>query len=112
MEKGRVTYHVTGYTVRMIKTRKPTHPGRVLKQDVIEALGLTVTEAARRLGVTRKALSELLNEHAAMSPEMAVRVARATNTTAESWLRMQLKLDLWEAEQHSPRVEKFEVVRS
>jgi addiction module HigA family antidote len=94
----------------MIKMRKPTHPGRVLKHDVIEALGLTVTEAARRLGVTRKALSELLNEHAAMSPEMAVRVARATNTTAESWLRMQLKLDLWQAEQQSPQVETFEVV--
>ncbi len=93
-------------------TRKPTHPGRVLKHDVIEALGLTVTETARRLGVTRKALSELLNEHAAMSPEMAVRVARATNTTAESWLRMQLKLDLWEAEQRSPNVEKLDLVKA
>jgi addiction module HigA family antidote len=69
-------------------TRKPTHPGRVLKCDVIEALGFTVTEAAKRLGVTRKALSELLNEHAATSPEMAVRVAQATNTTPDSWLRM------------------------
>ena len=91
-------------------TRKPTHPGRVLKYDVIEALGLTVTEAARRLGVTRKALSELLNEHAALSPEMAVRVAAATNTTPESWLRMQLKLDLWKAEQKPPKVQKFEPV--
>lgn len=91
-------------------TRKPTHPGRVLKYDVIEPLGLTVTEAARRLGVTRKALSELLNEHAAMSPEMAVRVAAATNTTAESWLRMQLKLDLWKAEQKTPKVQKLQSV--
>jgi addiction module HigA family antidote len=94
----------------MMTTRKPTHPGRVLKCDVIEALGLTVTEAAKRLGVTRKALSELLNEHAAMSPEMAVRVARATNTTPESWLRMQLKLDVWEAEQDAPQVQKLEPV--
>jgi addiction module HigA family antidote len=88
-------------------TRRPTHPGRVLKDDVIEALGLTVTEAARRLGVTRKALSELLNEHAALSPDMAVRVARATDTTPESWLRMQLTLDLWKAEQKSPRVQRL-----
>ncbi|MBP7052241.1 MAG: HigA family addiction module antidote protein [Phycisphaerae bacterium] len=94
----------------MTTTRRPTHPGRVLKCDVIEALGLTVTEAAKRLGVTRKALSELLNEHAAMSPEMAVRVARATSTTAESWLRMQLKLDLWEAEQDAPQVRKLEPI--
>ncbi|UCD53619.1 MAG: HigA family addiction module antidote protein, partial [Phycisphaerales bacterium] len=52
-------------------TRKPTHPGRALKYDVIETLGLTVTAAAVKLGVTRKALSELLNERAAMSPMMA-----------------------------------------
>ncbi len=92
----------------MMTGRKPTHPGRVLKCDVIEALGLTVTEAAKRLGVTRKALSELLNERAGMSPEMAVRVARATDTTAESWLRMQVKLDLWKAGQEVLRVEKLE----
>jgi antitoxin HigA-1 len=77
---------------------------------VIEALGLTVTEAAKRLGVTRKALSELLNEHAAMSPEMAVRVAHATNTTPERWLRMQLKLDLWKAQQNTPQVQKLKPV--
>jgi len=93
-----------------VNTRKPTHPGRVLKYDVIEALGLTVTAAADKLGVTRKALSELLNERAAMSPMMAVRVAQATNTTPESWLNMQVKLDLWKAEQNAPRVEKLEAV--
>lgn len=94
----------------MAATRKPTHPGRVLKYDVIEALGLSVTEAAAKLGVTRKALSELLNEHAAMSPMMAVRVARATGTTPESWLNMQVKLDLWKAEQNAPKVQKLEPV--
>ena len=91
-------------------TRRPRHPGRVLKCDVIEALGLTVTAAAAKLGVTRKTLSELLNERAALSPMMAVRVGRATNTSPESWLNMQLKLDLWEAEQNAPRVEKLEPV--
>jgi addiction module HigA family antidote len=92
----------------MTTRRKPTHPGRVLKYDVIKPLGLSVTAAASKLGVTRKALSELLNEHAAMSPMMAVRVAQATNTTAESWLNMQVKLDLWEAEQKAPQVQRLE----
>ena len=94
----------------MTTKRRPTHPGRVLKYDVIEALGLSITAAAAKLGVTRKALSELLNEHAAMSPMMAVRVGHATNTTPESWLNMQLKLDLWKAERNAPQVQKLEPV--
>ena len=92
----------------MTGKRKLTHPGTVLKYDVLEPLGLSVTEAARRLGVTRKTLSELINARAAMSPEMAVRVARATNTSPESWLNMQTKLDIWRAEQRTPPVEKLE----
>jgi len=89
--------------------RKPTHPGNVLKEDVIIPLGLTITEAATDLGVSRKALSELLNEHTALSPEMAIRIARATNTTPESWLNMQIKVDLWKAEQKDPKVIPFPV---
>ncbi|MCP3679588.1 MAG: HigA family addiction module antidote protein [Gammaproteobacteria bacterium] len=92
----------------MIGKRKPTHPGEVLREDVLKPLGLTVTEAAKRLGVTRKALSELLNCKASLSPEMAVRISKATRTTPESWLYMQAKLDLWKAEQKPTRVEKFE----
>ncbi|NCO66895.1 MAG: addiction module antidote protein, HigA family [Candidatus Aquicultor secundus] len=87
--------------------RKPTHPGEVLREDVIKPLGLTVTEAAKRLGVTRKTLSELLNCKASLSPEMAVRVSKATKTTPESWLYMQAKLDLWNAEQKPTKVEEF-----
>ena len=88
--------------------RKPTHPGEVLREDVIKPLGLTVTQAARDLGVSRKALSELVNQKAALSPEMALRIARATNTSPESWLNMQTKLDLWNALQHEPEnVSKF-----
>ena len=82
----------------MMKKRKPTHPGAVIKEDVIKALELTVTDAAKDLGVTRKALSELINEKSSLSPDMAVRIARATKTSPESWMNMQLKLDLWESE--------------
>ena len=91
----------------MIGKRKPTHPGEVLREDVIKPLGLTVTEAAKCLGVTRKTLSELLNCKASLSPEMAVRVSKATRTSPESWLYMQAKLDLWNAEQKPTKVEEF-----
>jgi len=91
----------------MIGHRKPTHPGEVLREDVIIPLGLTVTEAAKRLGVTRKTLSALINCKASLSPEMAVRVGKATKTTPESWLYMQAKLDLWIAGQKPPEVEEL-----
>jgi len=97
----------------MTDHRKPTHPGEILREDVIRPLGLTVTEAAKRLGVTRKTLSALINCKASMSPKMAVRVSKATKTSPESWLYMQAKLDLWIAEQRPPRVEEFgEVARA
>lgn len=96
----------------MTAKRKPTHPGEVLREDVIKPLELTVTEAARRLGVTRKTLSELLNCKSALSPEMAVRVGKATKTTPESWLYMQAKLDLWNAEQKHSEVRAFEEARA
>ena len=91
----------------MNSRRRPTHPGEVLREDVIKPLGLTVTEAAKRLGVTRKTLSALVNCKASMSPEMAVRIGKATRTSPESWLYMQAKLDLWLARQKPPEVEGF-----
>jgi addiction module HigA family antidote len=91
----------------MVQKRKPTHPGEILREDVIKPLNLTVTEAATRLGITRKTLSALLNCRAGMSPEMAIRVARATGTTPESWLFMQAKLDLWYAENEEITVKPF-----
>jgi len=91
----------------MIDKRRPTHPGEVLREDVIKPLGLTVTEAAKRLGVTRKALSALINTKAALSPDMALRIAQATSTSPESWLYMQAKLDLWIASQRSRKVDPF-----
>ena len=83
-------------------TRKPTHPGSVFLEDVMKPLGLTVTDTARMLGVTRKALSEFVNEKASLSPEMAIRISKATNTSVESWMNMQQKLTLWIAEQDAP----------
>ncbi len=80
------------------KTRKPTHPGAVLREDVLPALGLTQTELARRLGVSRLTVSELLHEKRALSPDMAIRLARLLDTTPESWLNMQQALDLWKLE--------------
>ena len=91
----------------MISRRKPTHPGEVLREDVIKPLGLTVADAAKCLGVTRKTLSALINCKASVSPEMAVRIAKATKTSPESWLYMQAKLDLWLAGQKPTEVEEF-----
>jgi len=96
----------------MKSRRRPTHPGEMLREDVIKPLGLTVTEAAKRLGVTRKTLSALINCKASLSPEMAVRIGKATRTSPESWLYMQSKLDLWLAEQKPPVVKEFEEVAS
>lgn len=84
-------------------TRKPTHPGTVLLEDVMKPLNLSVTETARLLGVSRKALSEFINEKSSLSPEMAIRIAKATNTSPESWMNMQQKLTLWTAYQNEPK---------
>jgi addiction module HigA family antidote len=76
--------------------RKPTHPGALLREDVLPALDMTQTELAKRLGVSRLTVSEILLEKRGLSAEMAVRLGRLLNTTAESWLRMQEALDLWQ----------------
>jgi len=78
--------------------RKPTHPGKILKEDVLTPLGITVTDAAKDLNISRKTLSEFINEKSSLSPEMALRIAKATETTPESWMKMQMKRDLWDAE--------------
>lgn len=76
----------------------PPHPGEVLRQLCLDPLGLTVTEAAKGLGVSRKTLSSILNGRAGLSPEMAVRLSLAFGTTSESWLNHQVQYDLWQAE--------------
>jgi addiction module HigA family antidote len=79
--------------------RNPPHPGEILKELCLKPLGLTVTEAAKALGVSRKTLSGILNGRAGISPEMAIRLSIAFDTTAEAWLNQQVQYDLWQAEQ-------------
>ena len=77
----------------------PPHPGEVIKELCLEPLGISVTAAAKGLGVSRKTLSALLNGRAGVSPEMAIRLSIAFDTSAESWLNQQSQYDLWRAEQ-------------
>jgi len=81
-----------------MKMHNPPHPGEIIKALCLEPLGLSVTDAAKALGVSRKTLSSILNGRAGISPEMAVRLSLAFNTTAESWLNQQVQYDLWHAE--------------
>lgn len=81
-----------------MKMNSPNHPGEVLREMYLSPLGLTVTAAARSLGVTRKALSELINGKAGISTTMALRLSKAFNTTPELWLNMQQNYDLWVAQ--------------
>jgi len=76
----------------------PPHPGEVLKELCLEPLGLSVSEAATALDVSRKTLSAILNRRAGITPEMALRLSIAFNTTPESWLMQQIQYDLWRAE--------------
>lgn len=88
--------------------RRPTHPGAILREDVLPALEMTQTEFAQRLGVSRLSVSDLLHEKRAMTPEMAARVGKLLNTTPESWLRMQEAVDLWDVQQQP---EKFSNIK-
>jgi addiction module HigA family antidote len=77
----------------------PPHPGEIIREFCIEPLNLSVTEAAKALGVTRKTLSALLNGRSGISPEMALRLSKVFGRTPEGWLRLQLQFDLWKTEQ-------------
>jgi antitoxin HigA-1 len=74
--------------------KNPCHPGEIVRRECLEPLGLSVTAGARVLGVTRQALSNLINANSGVSPEMAVRLEKAFGSTAETWLRMQVAYDL------------------
>jgi addiction module HigA family antidote len=81
-----------------MRLHNPPHPGEVLRELCLRPLGLTVTQAAAALGVSRKTLSAILNGRAGISSEMAIRLSLAFDTTAESWLNQQVQFDLWRAE--------------
>ncbi|NKQ37683.1 MAG: HigA family addiction module antidote protein [Chloroflexi bacterium] len=87
----------------------PPHPGKVIKELCLEPLDISVTDAAKALGVSRKTLSAIINERAGISPEMAIRLSIAFNTSPESWLNQQAQYDLWLArqKQHEFHVEKL-----
>lgn len=88
----------------MTRMHNPAHPGAVLADTVLrENGGMTVTEFAKRLGVSRVALSRVVNARAAVSAELAMRLADALGTSAESWLGMQMAYDLWHAERKRKR---------
>jgi len=86
--------------VAKMKMHNPPHPGEVLRELCLEPLGLSVTDAAEALGVSRKTLSAILNGRAGISPEMALRLAKAFDTSPESWLNQQMHYDLWVAERN------------
>ncbi len=82
----------------------PPHPGKSVTHDCLLPLGLSVTEAARILGVSRQALSNLVNGSSGVSPEMAIRLSKAFGSTPQAWLKMQLAYDLAQAEKHAGKI--------
>ena len=100
---GENTEHVDNRQLTLYKAsmpmHDPEHPGTVLKTLYLGPLGLTVTEAARGLCVTRQSLSNIINGHTAITPDMALRLEKAFGTSRQTWLTMQQRYDLWQAEQ-------------
>jgi len=84
--------------------KNPPHPGEIIRDLCIAPLGLTVTQAAQGLGVTRKTLSQLLNGHAGISPEMAIRLSKAFGRSAESWMELQSQYDLAQISRNAKKI--------
>ncbi|MCH7980775.1 MAG: HigA family addiction module antidote protein [Proteobacteria bacterium] len=87
-----------------MQMHNPPHPGEVIRDLCLEPLELSVTAAAEALGVTRKTLSAILNGHSGISPEMALRLSIAFDTSPESWLNQQTQYDLWQAKKAKKRL--------
>nr|VFJ47332.1 MAG: addiction module antidote protein, HigA family [Candidatus Kentron sp. DK]VFJ58642.1 MAG: addiction module antidote protein, HigA family [Candidatus Kentron sp. DK] len=83
------------------RTRQPTHPGRIIREDYLNPLSITVTELSAVLGMSRKTLSKIINERGSITPDMALRLSRAFNTSADLWMNLQKNHDLWQAERVS-----------
>ena len=88
----------------------PPHPGGIVRRQCLEPLGLSVMAAAKHLGVSRQSLSELVNEHAGVSVDMAIRLSKAFGSTPETWLGVQMAFDLWRARGRMDeiKVERFQ----
>jgi len=84
--------------------KNPVHPGRVVRHDCLQELGLSVTEGAKALRVTRQALNNIVNGKSGISPEMAIRLSKAFGSTPETWLSMQVAYDLAQARKHENRI--------
>ena len=93
--------------MKTMEMHNPPHPGEIIRKLCLEPMGLTVTAAARALGVSRKAMSELLNGRAGISAEMAIRLSLAFNTTAQSWLMQQAMYDLYHVRKKQLKVERL-----
>lgn len=85
--------------------RNPPHPGRIVRQECLDPLGLTVTSGARALAVTRQALNNLVNGKSGISPEMAFRLSKAFGSTPEFWLRLQMNYDLAQVRKHADEIQ-------
>jgi addiction module HigA family antidote len=90
----------------------PPHPGLSVRHDCLEPLGLSVTEAAKRLGVSRKQLSDVLNGHSGISPEMAIRLDKAFGGGAETWYRLQAAYDLAQAMKRADDIKVQRITRA
>jgi len=90
--------------------KNPPHPGRIVRQECIEPLGLTITEAAVRLGVKRQTLNNLVNEKAGISPEMSIRLSKAFGSRPEVWLGLQMQYDLAQAEKNAHRIKVHRIM--
>jgi antitoxin HigA-1 len=89
--------------------RQPTHPGRIIKEDYLKPLSITINKLSTILGISRKTLSKIINERGAVTPDMALRLSRAFDTTPDFWLNLQKNYDLWQAEHKS---DEWQTVKS
>jgi antitoxin HigA-1 len=90
--------------------RQPTHPGKIIREDYLKPLSITISELASVLGISRKTLSKIINERGAITPDMALRLSRAFNTTPDFWLNLQNNYDLWQAEHTSTDWQKVKAL--
>jgi len=91
-------------SISRAKNRKPTHPGAILREDILPSLNMTQAEFAHSLGVSRRTISQILHEHRPITPDIAIRLACFLGTTPKSWLTMQQALDVWKLRRKNARI--------